>query len=48
MLVYVSSIINPSINKTSQSTYDKDSRNKSPLDMKHKTDFYAYDFDFEN
>jgi len=47
-LVYVSSIINPSLHKISQSTYDKsDNRNKSPLDLRNRTDFYAYNFDFE-
>jgi hypothetical protein len=47
-LVYVSSIINPSLHKISQSTYDKsDNRNKSPLDLRNRTDFYGYNFDFE-
>ncbi len=47
-LVYVSSIINPSLHKVSQSTYDKsDNRNKSPLDLRNRADFYAYNFDFE-
>lgn len=46
--MYVSSIINPSLNKISQSTYDKsDHHNKSPLDTKNRGDFYAYNFDFE-
>ncbi len=47
ILVYVSSIINPSINKISQSTHDKESLGniKSLLDT--KGDFYAYNFDFE-
>ncbi len=41
-------MINPSLNKVSQSTYDKsDNRNKSPLDVRNRTDFYAYNFDFE-
>ncbi len=47
-LVYVSSMINPSLHKVSQSTYDKsDNRNKSPLDLRNRGDFYAYNFDFE-
>ena len=38
---------NPSLNKVSQSTYDKSDNLKSPIILKNPTDCYAYNFDFE-
>ncbi len=38
---------NPSLNKVSQSTYDKSDNLKSPTILKSPTDCYAYNFDFE-
>lgn len=38
---------NPSLNKVSQSTYDKSDNLKSPIILKNPIDCYAYNFDFE-